>query len=141
MTEHVPDDLAVIVDDQHHWDRIAEGENDADKETRIERVRQVVEGAGCQVALCKHGEMRSLGSRLGFHRFTLKKTPVFRQFNATFMRMLQAAIASVCVCFMLTCCINTRHTTTNACMCWCSSSLSNTPSPSLNMLVGITRNQ
>lgn len=43
MAEHVSDNLTVIVDDQHHRDRVAKGENDANKKARIERVRQIVE--------------------------------------------------------------------------------------------------
>lgn len=53
VVDHMADDLAVKVDNQRHRDHVAAGEDHADKEVVIERISQVVECAGGEVALWK----------------------------------------------------------------------------------------
>lgn len=54
VAEYMAHDLAVVVDNQRHRDEVAEGEDDADEEARVEGVGQVVKGARGEISLWKN---------------------------------------------------------------------------------------
>lgn len=56
MAKHMTNDLAVVIHDQHHWNRIAEREDHADEQARIKWIGEIVKRAGGQVALCERNE-------------------------------------------------------------------------------------